>query len=415
MSVFLRKVAAALCAVMLPFYAAFPLAAETERVPSALTEWVKGALRISPELERAKAVLTAAQARYRAAGQPLYNPELALEAERTDIDTIAAGIDQTLDWSGKREQRSAVAEAELAAAGARLAETRLTLATRLLSALAAYRTADEAAALAQRRVELMQRFAELAERRQQAGDVNLVDLDLARLALSEARLQQSAAHTAVAEAEETLVALLGRPGPWPELPAKLPAPEAAGHQGVRSLPAIRAAEAEVLAARERVAVRRLERRPDPTVGLRAGKEDTESLIGLSLSIPLFVRNRYRAEVQAADADLTEAHQAARALVQRAEARREAARRRYRAAFDAWRQWQATGTAALGRQGELLERLWRAGEIGTADYLVQLRQSLDTQEAAAVHRGRAWRAWFQWLEATGRTLDWSGIEDDFEAN
>ncbi|WP_303900761.1 TolC family protein, partial [Thiohalomonas denitrificans] len=147
MSVFLRKAAVALCAVMLPLHVAFSQSAETDRAPSALTEWVEEALRISPELERAKAALSAARARYRAAGQPLYNPELALEAERTDINTIAAGINQTLDWGGKREQRSAVGKAELVAAKARLAEARLILASRLLSALSEHSAAQEIAAL----------------------------------------------------------------------------------------------------------------------------------------------------------------------------------------------------------------------------------------------------------------------------
>lgn len=416
MSAFTRTIAAALCAVALPLQAAFSQVTAAEQAPTALTNLVKEALDASPEPARARAAVEAARARHRAAGRPLYNPELAIEAERSDVNTTTAGVQQTIDWSGKREGRSAVAAAELLSSEAALSEIRLSVATRVLSALADYQIAQSIAALARQRVELMQRFADLAARRQQAGDLELVDLDLARLALAQAQLQQAEARAAVAESEEALVALFGTSRPWPELPAGLPAPDIVGPDMVRGLPQVRAAEAEVDAARERAGLRRLERRPDPTVGVRAGREDAESLVGLSVSIPLFVRNSYRAEVQAAEAELTEAQQAAQVLVQQLKARQATAQRRYRAAFEAWRQWQGAGSEALARQGELLERLWRAGEIGAADYLVQLRQALDTREAAVMHYGRAWRAWFQWLEATGRTFAWARLdENDFEAN
>src|SRR3546814_12980158 len=66
------------------------------------------------------------------------------------------------------------------------------------------------------------------------------------------------------------------------------------------------AEAAALAARREVTVAQRNRIPDPEVGVRAGRIDyggvRDQVFGVSLSIPLFVRNSYGAEVIAARAE-----------------------------------------------------------------------------------------------------------------
>jgi cobalt-zinc-cadmium efflux system outer membrane protein len=58
---------------------------------------------------------------------------------------------------------------------------------------------------------------------------------------------------------------------------------------------------------------------------------------------------------------------------------------------------------------LLERLWREGELSTADYLLQLKQTLDTQLAGADLEARLWRTYADYLAATDRLDDWAGLE------
>src|SRR3546814_14274536 len=66
------------------------------------------------------------------------------------------------------------------------------------------------------------------------------------------------------------------------------------------------AEAAALAARREVTVAQRNRIPDPEVGVRAGRIDyggvRDQVFGVSLSLPLFVRNSYGAEVIAALAE-----------------------------------------------------------------------------------------------------------------
>ena len=62
-------------------------------------------------------------------------------------------------------------------------------------------------------------------------------------------------------------------------------------------------------------------------------------------------------------------------------------------------------AAFDERTALLEKLWRAGELGTSDYLVQLKQSLDTALSGLELQSQAWQAWFDYLSAAGRLTDW----------
>ena len=155
-------------------------------------------------------------------------------------------------------------------------------------------------------------------------------------------------------------------------------------------------------------LRRRERRPDPTVGLYAGREGDEDLIGIRFSIPLPVRNSFRAEVDAASADLEALDQSAANDYRQLRAELLAAQQRYELARVAWDDWQRLGAGSLSNQMEMLERLWRAGEINTTDYLVQLQQTLDTRVAASEQRGVVWQSWIAWLAVSGQVDDWTGL-------
>jgi len=50
-----------------------------------------------PALQAAQADYNAALAQQRAADQPLYNPELEIDIEKTDINTRSLGINQSID------------------------------------------------------------------------------------------------------------------------------------------------------------------------------------------------------------------------------------------------------------------------------------------------------------------------------
>lgn len=382
-----------------------------------LSAFVRAVVDANPQVNAARAALDASVALEGAAGRPLYNPELEIEAEDADSETRALGISQTLDWGGKRKARAAVAESERRSVEADYLAVRWRVTAELLSALASYQTESDRSALAAVRTGTMQDFAELAEQRFDAGDISQIEFDLAVLAFTDARIKQATASANVAEAKQAVsgLAVGSPPAEWPAIQTELPpltiVPSEASDL-VMSLPHVRAAQLRVAAAAARVDLRQRERRLDPTLTLRGGTEDDETLVGLNVTIPLPVRNRFTYEVTAASAERRQAQQQAANVSRQAYARFQGAQERYQLSRTAWEDWQRTGGVSLHRQTDLLWRLWEAGELSTTEFLVQIQQTLDTRESALELRAALWRAWFEWLTASGQIESWLGTATNY---
>jgi cobalt-zinc-cadmium efflux system outer membrane protein len=387
-------------------------AAGSARADPALIQFVQTVVDTNPRVQAARAALDASGAYRDAASRPLYNPELSLAAENADSDTRAIGISQTLDWGGKRKARTAVAESDRLVVEAEYLAARWAVTVELLDGLAQHQTGSEREGLAEARRALMDDFATLAKRRFEAGDLNQVEFSLATLAFTDARIQKATASAALAEARQAVRNLTPRSSParWPTLPSQMPLlPSSATDPQllVLTLPEVLAARRQVETANAMVNLRERERRPDPTFSLAGGDESGETLVGVSVSIPLFVRNRFSHEVSAAMAERSQAQQISDDVMQRAYARLTSAAERYELSRGAWDDWQQTGQSSLTSQTEQLQKLWQAGELSTTDYLVQLRQTLDVQESALDLRQALWRAWFEWLWASGQVDVWLG--------
>ena len=384
-----------------------PFAGAAER--PALSLWLDNILRQHPQLQAARAGVDAARAARRAAEQPLYNPELELEVERSDIRTNTAGISQTIDWGDKRSARTNMANHALILAKATFQQQRQNIATSLLNALALYQSSLDIKQISDKRYQLMSRFTELAEKRRKAGDLSQIELDLARLATAEANFQRANAEADRIEAERELVAhsgvVIGQLPDFPTLPESRDFPATDREQLVDSLPAMRIARSQMDVSRAEVQLRQREQRPDPSFGLRAGKEGKESLAGLSLSIPLHVRNNFQAEVDIANAQLIQRQREAIDVRRQLAAKLDSSVLSYQINRNAWIAWQKTGKQSLQQQTQLLDRLWRTGELSTTDYLVQLKQSLDTEAGAIEQRRRMWQTWIDLLATSGDIESW----------
>jgi len=363
----------------------------------------------SADVQAARADLEAARARARAAAQPLYNPELSVDAENADVNRRTAGIGLTLDVSGKRRARSAQGDAQLRASEADYALLRREVAGRWLKAWFAASLTEKQNELARRRVELMQRFDDLAAQRLKVGDISSPERDLAGLALGDAHIQQATLAGNAASARAELLSISDRVEP-PELPEGLP-PRAASvtPRSPEMLPELVAAQARQDSAEAGVQVAQRARIPDPTVRLVGGQVRSgpvaDRVIGVSVSIPLPVLNTGRAEVDAARADADAAAANLRARFLQLRAVQQQAQARYAALHDAAQAFRTGRAAAYEERTALLEKLWRAGEIGTSDYLLQLKQSLDAALSGIELENQIWQAWFDYLAAAGRLTEW----------
>lgn len=376
-----------------------------------LSTFVRGVVDTNPRVQAARAALEASRALESAAAQPLYNPKLEVDYENAVDKTWQVGIGQQFDWSGKRKARASVAALDRHAVEAQYLATRRDLAVDLLSGLTLYQVGIQRDALAVERDRVMREFADLAQRRFDAGDLNQVEADLATLTSVEAQIQRATAAADLAEAKQAVrnLTLHSTSDQWPSVDIELPLIPIVNdpQQLVLGLPEILAAQRRVEAANALVELRERQRRPDPTLSLRGGREDDSTLVGINLSIPLYVRNSFKYEVNAAVAERNRAQQIVDDLLRRAYARYISASERYELSRNAWQGWEQTGQLSLSRQADQLQWMWEAGELSTTDFLVQLRQTLDTRESALNLKLTLWRAWFEWLAASGQVDEWLG--------
>jgi len=370
---------------------------------------VDQAMMSNPEIQAAEAAVEATQAQLAGATLPLNNPELGLEAERTDVDTYALGISQTLDWHDKQGAHERVAQMRVSAAQESLAALKLTKATELLVAAGSITTQRQINRLAKRRTEILRRSVALAERRLAAGDIPQGDLELARLSMAEAAMREAQTGADLIRANSVFFTLSGRQlRDDIRLPSKLAYEwsDAGNAEATASNhPAVKSAQRLAQVARLQIRAVDQGRKADPTIGLAAGRDDDENLIGFSISIPLHVRNNFRSDVDAARAEALQAEQEAQQAFRAAVARLQAAREGYQLISQAWSMWVSQGQASLKQRTALLETQWRAGEMSTTDYLLQVHQTLETRSSGTELQGERWSTWVEWLSASAHLNDW----------
>jgi outer membrane protein, heavy metal efflux system len=185
------------------------------------------------------------------------------------------------------------------------------------------------------------------------GDISSLERDLALLARDEAQAEQATLLADAASATEayrtvggdsslrTDIAALGVPAAW----------TADASWQVAAAPEGRIAAAATASAATRIAIAERDRRPDPTVSLYGGRKDlgtgagTEGVVGLAVSVPLFVRNNLSAELEAASAAAAAAGAEQRRAELELRARAERSAGTYAAVRDAWIGWsKSPGTA-----------------------------------------------------------------------
>ena len=401
-------------AVMSPYaQSQLQIKAAGEKQPAnvLLQQFIQQVWEKSPSVQSAQAAIDAAQARAKGANRALHNPSLELETERSDINTTTVGISQTIDWSGKQDVLSQSALIDVQAAKANLESVRQQVAVKTLEALADVLAAQDQRDQALTRSRLMKHFVDTVSQRFEAGDTSSLDRALAKVAYSEALIQQATSEGALAEVRAILLVETGLSAEaWPKLPQTLEPPPEQYQAGelLNRLPELQVQQLQWQQAKQEIRMTERLGRADPTIGIRGGREGSENLLGLSLEIPLFVRNNFSAEVEAASKQSIEAEFAYRNAYQLAKAKLDSTWGRFHHASRAFKAWMLTGQDAHAEQAQLIEQLWQSGELSASDYLIQAKQNIDTSSAAVSLIAEVWRAHFAWLEASGQVEQWLGM-------
>jgi len=370
----------------------------------------------SPVIHEAEAKVESTRSSHKAASKWLYNPEVELEAEDKDGEkkTKIIGISQTIDWNGKFLASGKIGAFKLEKAIAERDLVRQDLGIDVLSALADYQTYRAVMNMATRRTALMQNFSALAKNSFNAGDTDQSEYNLARLALSEALIQNVEAETNLTMAKEKLNSLSGfvvqKEEDFPLLPYNLPALTFTNMEFetlILKLPEIRMLQSKKDAAQAEIKLARRNKLADPTISVRGGKEEGTDLVGISLSIPLNIFNSFQAEVDVARNESLAIDKSIRNALHIAKTKLIAEHRNYSLSASAWNNWRNTGDKALSEQITILDKKLKIGDLSATDYLVQIQQTLNTEIAAIELYNKTWQAWFSWLAASGTIENWLG--------
>jgi cobalt-zinc-cadmium efflux system outer membrane protein len=368
-----------------------------------------------PRLSINSAQLEAAKARTRAASQPLYNPEIDLDAERVSFnrngraETVTVGLSKTFDWHDKRSARRNAAMIAEKVVRSDKEYTRQLLIAEVFSALADYQAQREVIHTHAKRLNLAKQTLAQAQRLYKAGEISKLEMEQIRLSQTRAQLTLNQAKTALAGKAQALVTTSGYARKsWPVLPyapPRLQADKLNYDQIVNNLPALKTQMIRIAQARSEMRLKVREKKADPTIGVRVGGDDSEEVLGLTLSIPLHVYNTFQAEVDEARANVKVAESTLENDKYRLKSQLRSAAQTYQLTYQSWQSWRKIASKSLKNQSQLLLRLWRAGELSTSDYLVQLNQIREAELNNVELKGNVWKAWFNWLATSNQFKQW----------
>ncbi|MGH1484760.1 MAG: TolC family protein [Cellvibrionaceae bacterium] len=372
---------------------------------SSWNAWLASQIQQHPDIIAAREQWLGANASADAAEQPLYNPELSAELERNgDEDNYLVGVEQTIDWWDKRGAKRQQASHLRTAAEALYRQQVQDKTAESLDALLEWHFANRAAVIAQAQQQQLNTLLELVEKRQQAGDLSSIDAELTFLSLSQQLLQVAEVDVALQKAQIRVRELLPEWSPerggipddfWPSHFDSVTDQELLKH------PAVASAYDNWQSFKEEVKVAKRAAKAEPTVGVNAGRDGDENVVGLTFSIPLNVRNNFNAETRAAESKALEAEARFQALFRKQRFNWQTAHNTWQSYAQQYRRWQTVAQGRVENSAELLERQWRSGDLSTSNYLLALNQRAESLLAGIELEKQTQHALTEVLQQSGR--------------
>jgi cobalt-zinc-cadmium efflux system outer membrane protein len=331
-------------------------------------------------LEEARGRLAGAAVRFQA------NPQIdAAIGNRNGPDTrftdLELGLGQSFEPGARRSARIAGANAAIAQSAANAEEVTRTVLRLAASAYFRALHANERIKLLNATYELASGVYSAADRRYKAGDIAVLDVNIARASLARVRAEREGAEASKTLALGELRQLLGLEGDVdvdgslsqrgePDLSAAL--------QAASQRPELKALEAGVLEAEAEVQLGLSFSKPEYGVGVRYAREEGDQIVlgGMTVTLPMFSKGQeQRAVGSARAARLRAALNAARTRVQL----------EVRAAFDAFnrrlaaiRVLESEAIPGLEENEQLTTRSFEVGQLGLPELLLIRREILDTR-------------------------------------
>lgn len=341
----------------------------------------------APQIVSARLALEEARGRLLGASIRLQaNPQVdAALGNRNGPDTrftdFELGVGQPFEPAARRSARIAGANAAIAQSSANIDEVTRTVLRSVASAYYRAVHANERIRLLNATHELAASVYSTADRRFKAGDIAVLDVNIARASLARVRAEREGAEASKALALGELRQLLrldSDVGVDGALARPAETDLNAALQAASQRPELRALEAGIQEAEAELRVGLSFSKPEYGVGVRYSREEGDQIVlgGMTVTLPMFSRGQEQRAIGSARAARLRAElDAARTRVQL----------EVRAAFDAYsrrlaavRVLEAEAIPGLDENEQLTTRSFEVGQLGLPELLLIRREILDTR-------------------------------------
>ncbi len=353
----------------------------SQALASDWNNWLANQINQHPDVMAAKERWQGANANADSILQPIYNPELSAGAERNgDENNYAVGLAQTVDLWDRSEVNVKQAAHLKNAAMYMYKQQVLEKTAEVVRALVEWQSANLAASIAKAQQKQLYSMLDLVDTRQKSGDLGTVDAELTFLSLSQQISQVADVEANLLQTEVRLRELLPQ---WTQSKGGIPKEfwpstiAVASDEGVRRHPQVASAESVWRSLKENSELARRAEKADPTFGINAGRDGGDSLVGLTVSIPLHVRNDFSAETRAAQSMELEAEAQWIATFRKQRVDWDAARGAWQRYEYHLEKWEALLAHRVESSEKLLERQWQSGDLSTPNYLSALNQRTES--------------------------------------
>jgi cobalt-zinc-cadmium efflux system outer membrane protein len=365
----------------------YPTAAAAQDRTLTLADVLTRAREQAPEIVSARLALEEARGRLLGASLRLQsNPQIdAAVGNRNGADArftdFELGLGQSFEPGARRSARIAGAHAAIAQSTANVDEVTRSV---LRSAASAYYRAlhaNERIRLLDRAFELASGVYSAADRRFKAGDIAVLDVNIAKASLARVRAEREGAEASRAVALGELRQLLRLEvdvGVDGALARPAEADLTTALQSAAQRPELRALEAGIQEAEAEMRLGLSFSKPEYGVGVRYSREEGDQIVlgGMTVTLPMFSKGQEQRAVGSARAARL------RAELDAARARAQA---EVRSTFDAFnrrlaalRVLESDAIPGLDENEQLTTRSFEVGQLGLPDLLLIRREILDTR-------------------------------------
>jgi len=367
--------------------------------------WLNEQINKHPDIVSANESMKAVFSKAKGDKMPLYNPELATGYEREgSANNFSLGINQTIDLWDKQNVRTTQGNYRLTAASKRFSYTVEKKKAQALQALISWQAAKKKAKLAFQQEQQLEVLLKIVTQRQEAGDLGQLDAELTFLNLSQLLNQTAQIQVQLKQAEAQVKELLPD---WTATGKSYPE-QGLGVSNFTVSPQWVSQHALVLEAKAQWQIQKseaqyalLETKADPTIGLSAGKNDRDNVVGVTFSIPLNIRNDYSANAKSENLQAISAEAKFRSTFRKQkfliQANTDAliSNKRY------LERWVKLMRGRGENSAKLLQEQWQVGYLNTSDYLLALQQRAQGLYAGIELKTQFQLSEVQWLLSVGQ--------------